>query len=430
MRVAILTSDNREIERNYDRDEPYFGTAPQGLFTGFGLLAGGECGKVGMSEGEKVREWGSTEGDQARNPSITEPSNLHTFAPSDFNTFPPSHPIPEIHVISCTQRAMRSPEKLAPNIWFHSLHVPKIGWLRTGYSGCILAVRRKLADIKPDLVHAQGTERECAISAALTPYPKILTIHGNLRLIAKLLQAKPMSALRLQSVIEGFAVPRFDGVVCITNYTRDAVANDVPKTWVVPNAADLNFFSTGRRPVTPPEILCVATVDARKNQNAFIDAVTPLSDAIDFRVRFFGAVEPEYGRGFHERVAARAWCSYEGMIGRAELQTCFATAAALVLPSLEDNCPMTVLEAMAAGVPAAASRVGGIPDLIDHGRTGLLFDPRNAESMREAIKRLLTDSPLRDRLAVAAKAEAGRRFHPLAIATRHVEIYREILNGE
>ena len=75
--------------------------------------------------------------------------------------------LPEVrvHVVSCTQQPMRSPEKLAGNIWFHSLHVPKLGWLRTGYQGCIRAVRRKLRAIQPDLVHGQGTERDCALSA-------------------------------------------------------------------------------------------------------------------------------------------------------------------------------------------------------------------------------------------------------------------------
>src|SRR5882757_5760763 len=67
----------------------------------------------------------------------------------------------EIHYISCLQEPVRSPEKLADNIWFHSLHVPKVGWMRTLYQGCIRATRNALREIQPDIVHGQGSEREC-----------------------------------------------------------------------------------------------------------------------------------------------------------------------------------------------------------------------------------------------------------------------------
>ena len=48
---------------------------------------------------------------------------------------------------------------------------PKIGWLRTLYQGCVRATRRKLREIQPDIVHGQGTERDCAIGAVLSGFP-------------------------------------------------------------------------------------------------------------------------------------------------------------------------------------------------------------------------------------------------------------------
>ena len=58
----------------------------------------------------------------------------------------------------------------------------------------------------------------------------------------------------------------------------------------------------------------------------------------------------------------------------------------MVLPSVEDNCPNVVLEAMAAGVPVAASSIGGIPDLIRPGETGALFYPRDVGGMAASIE--------------------------------------------
>jgi glycosyltransferase involved in cell wall biosynthesis len=407
LKIALLTTDKREHDRDYQNPCPSFGTAPQGLLSGF--------------------------------------ANLQDL---------------EVHVISCTQQPMSSPAKLANNIWFHSLHVPKIGWLRTGYAGCILAVRKKLKEIQPDIVHGQGTERDCAISAMASPYPKILTIHGNLRLIKKTIGFRPFSALWLQSLSEGFVVPRFDGVICITRYTQQALAQEAQKTWIVPNAVDPIFLALGEErlggsensivssavlsdglhgadptslPSAPsnrvPVILVVANIDPRKNQNSFIRTLDPLATEHRFNLKFFGQCgEDDYGKEFQSLVAHRSWCSFGGMIGRHELRQEFAMASLLALPTLEDNCPMVVLEAQAAGIPVMASKVGGVPDLIEDGVTGLLTDPARPDSMRHAISRLLSDSNLSTALASNARLQSIKRFHPNVIAQRHLEIYREVFS--
>jgi glycosyltransferase involved in cell wall biosynthesis len=88
---------------------------------------------------------------------------------------------------------------------------------------------------------------------------------------------------------------------------------------------------------------------------------------------------------------------------------------------------MVVLEAAAAGVPVVAARVGGVPDLIEDGRTGLLCNPLNAASMGGAVEKLLEQPPLARALAAEANRRARERFHPVIIARRHLEIYREVL---
>ena len=413
MIIALLIPDNRENFRNYYLKEPYFGTAPTALLHGFMMLNQVEKQEIGV-QSSMGKEQGKV---------------------------PPF----EIHVISCTQHPMSSPEKLAPNIWFHSLHVSKRGWLRTGYQGCVRAVRQKLQEIQPDLVHAQGTERDCALSASLSPYPRLLTIHGNLRLIKKQVGFRPFSAMWLQSYLEGLVVPRFDGVICITHYTREAVEHEVPKTWVVPNAVDPSFLDLGQqrlsdscsRPSTldsrlkTPIILVVANIDERKNQNAFIRALDPLAKKMNFQVRFFGGCgASDYAREFRELIASRPWCDYGGMLGREELRSQFEQADMLALPTHEDNCPMVVLEAQAAGVPVIASNVGGVPDLVEDEVTGLLVNPENPETFCTAVEKLIiNNAPFKERLAVSALQKAGVKYHPRIIAGKHLEIYKEIVTS-
>lgn len=385
MKIAILTTDNREQWKRYNLPEPVFGTAPEALLQGFAMV-------------DDV----------------------------------------EVHVVSCVRKPVSSPERLARNVFFHSVIVPKIGWMTTGYQGCIRAVRRKLKEIQPDIVHGQGTERDCAIEAVFSGFPNVLTIHGNMRLIAEVTRPKRFSYGWLNARLEQFTIPRSAGVVCITNYTREATCDLAQRTWVVPNAVDASFFDVSGSTHAPSSadgksvILCVGLVCGRKNQNALIRAIDPLKMTRNITVRFIGDARPgtPYADEFHTLLAARPWCEHLGWTNRDGLRGEFASADMLVLPSIEDNCPMVVLEAMAAGVPVVAPNVGGVPDLVEDGMTGLLCDPHNFESIRGAVAGMLDEPENAKQMAATAKERARVRFHPRVIAQKHLEVYREVLSIE
>jgi glycosyltransferase involved in cell wall biosynthesis len=380
MKIAVVTTDNREQLKTYDSVTPLFGPAPDALLQGFALL-----------------------------------------------------PQAEVHIIVCARRPMQSPEKIAPNLFFHCLVVPKIGWMRTLFQGCIRAVRKKLKEIQPEIVHGQGTEGHYALSAVFSGFPDVMTIHGNMRLIARLEKAKPFSYYWLAARLEGFAIPRSQGVVCVTRHTQQAVAGLARRTWVVPNAVDASFFDVQAQlePEAVPRILCVGRVCGLKNQNALIHALDPLARERKVELIFLGAASkgPAYTAEFLRLVAERPWCVHGGLASRAQLQAQLRQAALLVLPTLEDNCPMVVLEAMAAGVPVLAAKVGGLPDLIEEGKTGFFCDPHDAASMRAGVEKALANRSAAAAMASLARRQALERFHPRVVAQRHLEIYREVLEG-
>ena len=378
MKVAFLTTDNRDQFKDYAAATPYFGPAPEALLEGFALL-----------------------------------------------------PDVEVHIVSCTRQRMSAPKKVAANTFFHLLHVRKLGWMRTLFQGCIRAVRNELKEIQPALVHGQGTEGHNSLAAVLSGFPNVMTIHGNMRLIARLTKPGLLSYDWIAARLEGWTIPRSQGVVCITRHAQQEVAGLAPRTWVVPNAVHSSFFDVtpGADPQGAPRILCVARVCALKNQNALIRSLDSLARKHRFELVFVGQVnrlEP-YGQEFMELVGERPWCTWAGYASRSELQTWLGRVALLVLCSIEENCPMVVLEAMAAGVPVVASRVGGVPDLITEGGTGLLCDPRDAAGMPGQIERALAGPAAMLAMASRARKLARERFHPGVVARRHVEIYREVL---
>jgi glycosyltransferase involved in cell wall biosynthesis len=302
--------------------------------------------------------------------------------------------------------------------------------MKTLFQGCVCAARKKIQEIQPDMVHGQGTEADCSISAIYSGFPNVLTLHGNMRSVARINGDGPFSYNWVAARLEGFVLPRTDGVVCITNYTRNAVKDLARRTWILPNAVDASFFDVQAAPdlTAPPVGLCVGTICGYKNQNDFIRALDPLAKEKKFKLVFIGQViKGDYGREFLQLVRERDWCEHVGSASREQLKVRLKTATFFALPTREDNCPMVVLEAMAAGVPVLASKIGGVPDLIESEKTGLFCDPDRPESFREAVEKLLADREFARQLATTAKAEALRRFHPQVVAQQHLEIYRQAL---
>ena len=111
-----------------------------------------------------------------------------------------------------------------------------------------------------------------------------------------------------------------------------------------------------------------------------------------------------------------------GFVGHDELERLYDEAAVVVLPSYREGLPLAVLEAMAHGRPVVATRVGGIPDLVEDGATGFLVEPGDVDGLRAALLRLLADPELRRRLGNEARRRV-RRCSWEAVAAETLDAY-------
>ncbi|MCB9525048.1 MAG: glycosyltransferase family 4 protein [Myxococcales bacterium] len=107
----------------------------------------------------------------------------------------------------------------------------------------------------------------------------------------------------------------------------------------------------------------------------------------------------------------------------ADLEPLYAAADVVLSTSASEGCPMTALEAMARGVPVVAPAVGGVPDVVQDGRTGLLAPPGDDDALAAHCRRLLADRLARARLGRAAADDARARFAPGPWAHRHLALY-------
>jgi glycosyltransferase involved in cell wall biosynthesis len=377
LRVAILTAELREHEKDYGNPKPGFGTPLEALFAGF-----------------------------ARMPDV------------------------EVHVVSCTQEPLSSPSKLTDNIFLYCLHVPKIGWMRTGYQGCIRAVRKKLREIRPDIVHGQGTERDCGISAVLSGYPNVLTIHGIMQEQARLLRSRPGSFHWLAARLESFALRRTAGVFCNSAYTEACIRPRTARTWRVANPLRASFFESvpSVRKPAPLVLLNVGEICLRKRQNELIQSFVALREqGVPLELCFVGNVSPNhpYGAKFLELVKThQSFVKYLGKKTTPELISLFDRVAALVHVPSEESFGLVVAEALARNVKLFSFRVGGIPDIAtDVDGVELLPDGNWPELGAAIVRWIKTGGPQ----PAGAAAQMSERYHPRVIAARHLEIYREVL---
>ena len=125
-------------------------------------------------------------------------------------------------------------------------------------------------------------------------------------------------------------------------------------------------------------------------------------------------------------VVRTIWTIFVAFLGnRAEVQPFIQAADCLVCPSIwQEAAGLANIEALACGVPVVASRIGGIPEIVDHGTTGLLFAAGEPDELAAAIRRLAADPDLRRKMGEAARTAAVERFSAERRLCEFLDFYR------
>jgi glycosyltransferase involved in cell wall biosynthesis len=168
----------------------------------------------------------------------------------------------------------------------------------------------------------------------------------------------------------------------------------------------------------PLSIVCIGTLHEVKGQVHLIDAVARLRGAgIDVRCRLIGDGEDE--AMLRDRVAAAGldgMVTFDGRRTRAEVIDTLGQADVLVAPSVvarngkREGIPVVLMEAMSCGLPVVASRLSGIPELVEDGVSGLLVTPGDSAAIAAALQRLAEDAGLRVRIGAAARERVVSDF--------------------
>jgi len=203
---------------------------------------------------------------------------------------------------------------------------------------------------------------------------------------------------------------------------------------VIPNGVDLGEFAQlPKAPVARDGIvgLFVGRIDPdQKGLDTLVRAMALLPRSFPLRIRLVGEDwgGTEQLRSLAQRLGVADRVTFVGKVERQALLEEYARAQFFVLPSLFEPFGIVLLEAMAAGLPVIASRVGGIPEIVQDGGTGMLIEPGNPGALAESLLRLGNDESLRTSMARRGR-ERVVGYDWALIVPRILSVYTEALEG-
>ena len=202
--------------------------------------------------------------------------------------------------------------------------------------------------------------------------------------------------------------------------------------WFIENPVTDDFFKI-KRANTTPRILFVGRISRRKNVDGLIRAFQKVQSQIpDAVLHIAGTPErSEYQEKCKCYVSEHGLSQsvrFLGNVNRHDLLTELSKASCLMLVSHQETAPMIVEEAMAAGVPVVASRVGGLPYMVEAGQTGFLVDPNDEDEIACKLVKVLQDSRINRQMSKCCCEVARERFHVNSVAQKTLDVYKNILS--
>lgn len=341
----------------------------------------------------------------------------------------------EIHVVTLSRAATAGTRSEPNGVTVHALPRLPRGELFRRYPAYRTRLRAKLAEIRPDAVHAQGAIHHGFV-ALRSGHPAVITVHGiqsedckyqkNWYLKArKRFVAWWLERSNLKRTRRLIAISRY-----VTTYFARILRPDV-EVYHIPNAIDERFFeledaSDGRTILFAGRVIQVKRPFDLVRAFARVAARAPSA-----RLRIAGELDsdPKYASEIREFVHSAGLgdrVQFLGALPEERVLEEFSRAALLALSSAQENLPMVVAQAMAASRPVVATSVGGVPEMVKDGESGLLVPAGDVEALAAAMLRILEDADLRARLGREGRRLAEENYRAESVARRTYEVYRRM----
>lgn len=337
----------------------------------------------------------------------------------------------ELHVIVLRNNISASDMFVAGNVRYHLIKVDKGTRITSMFWADTTAIRRKLVEIQPDLIHAWGTERGAALVASRLNRPYLVTMQGILSWYKKMI---PFSLHdQCAWVFEEIALRRARYVTTECVFAADYLCRRYPHLRVTQaeHAPNWIFHRVERRPQTKPvRLLFVGTPGHRKGTDLLLLGLDQVASTLDFELVIIGGggsyidgIRPRLSPEMQRRLKIVATLMPDGVMRE------LSTATLLLMPTRVDTSPNAVKEAVVAGVPVVASAIGGIIDYVKPGLNGFTFKAGSLESFVAALREAIAHPTISKGVVDAGcLAEMRRYLSPSQMGENFLNAYRQVLS--
>jgi glycosyltransferase involved in cell wall biosynthesis len=298
------------------------------------------------------------------------------------------------------------------------------------FARAMYTLSRALDDIDPPIVHIHfasrgSTLRKCILASMVIRARRPLILHAHGAGFDTFHRGLPAPVRQLVSrVLQQASV-----LIALSSQWRDFYVQECEvspsQVVVLPNPVRVPTRIPDRSGRAQVQFLHLGRLGARKGGYDLVNAFAALPEAIRNRAKLVlagdGDVEgmKNLAAPFGDRIRVLPW------IDTHERDRLLAESDVFVLPSYAEGVPMSLLEAMAAGLPSITTPVGGIPDVFTHGAEGLLVAPGDAAQLRAAMTTFIGDESMR--LSAGRRAHESARAHDVhAYARRLADVYQRI----
>jgi len=342
--------------------------------------------------------------------------------------------ITDLHIVTIEKHIAETSIENHEGLTVHRL--PRSRWpmiLDAIVGPSVRILNRYLRQLEPTVVHYHET---WGFSAPKCGFPAVFTVHGfdSLNLPT---EKAPFWRTRskLWDWSESIGLRKQKYIISIAPYVHHAISTKTnAKISDIWNSLNPLAYSV-RRKEKRGSLLFLGWLNPRKNPLVIVKAAAKLiKKHPDLKVRLCGeASVPHYFKELQDAISdfgLTKCVEMPGRLNQSAVRKELSTAALLVLPSFQENAPMVIAEAMAAGIPIVASNLCGIPDMVEDGKSGLLLnDPTDADELVNTLDQLLSNDELRHCQGESAKYRAEQLFHPTSVASQTIEIYKQAVSA-
>lgn len=293
----------------------------------------------------------------------------------------------------------------------------------------LLQLNRALARFRPQIVNVHYVTCEAMYFLMLRPvyrYKLVLSVHGS----------DVLRPTRWDERLLPRLLPRADAITAVSHPTAARIRAfpgvDPARLSLIPNGVDFDFWSAPASPHVPltqrpMTVLAVGRLLPVKGHDVLLHAfarVRARVPAARLVIVGDGAARAELER-LTETLELSAAVEFAGEMDAARVRARLGETRVFVLPSRSEGLPLALLEAMAAGVPTVATRVGGVPDVLLPG-TGVIVPPEDPPALADAVSDLLLDPPRATELSRRG-AERAKAFSAAAAYAAYEELFDRLL---